>query len=45
MSECLSKAKTDVIELNVSCHFGFLLSTVDSVIIRLLLSLPFMLAL
>ena len=45
MSECLTKAKTEVIEVHISCHFGFVLPTVDSVIIRLLLSLAFMLAL
>ena len=45
MSECLTKAKTEVIEVHISCHFGLVLPTVDSVIIRLLLSLAFMLAL
>ena len=46
VSEVLPKAKTEVIEVHISCHFGFLLlSTVDSVIIRSLLSLAFMLAL
>ena len=45
VSEFLHKAKTEVIEVHISCHFGFLLSTVDSVIIRSLLSLAFMLAL
>ena len=45
VSEVLPKAKTEVIEVNISCHFGFFLSTVDSVIIRSLLSLAFMLAL
>ena len=41
----LPKAKTEVIEIHISSHFGFVLSTVDRVIIRLLLSLAFMLAL
>ena len=45
VNEVLPKAKTKVIEVHISCHFGFLLSTVDSVIICLLLSLAFMLAL
>ena len=45
VSEFLPKAKTEVIEVHISCNFGFLLSTVDSVIIRSLLSLAFMLAL
>ena len=41
----LPKAKTDVIEVHISSHFSFVLSTVDSVIMRLLLSLAFMIAL
>ena len=45
VNEVLPKVKTEVIEVHISCHFGFLLSTVDSVIIRSLLSLAFMLAL
>ena len=45
VSEVLPKAKTEVIEVHISCHCGFLLSTGDGVIIRLLLSLAFMLAL
>ena len=44
-NEVLPKAKTEVIEVHISCPFGFLLSTVDSAIIRSLLSLAFMLAL
>ena len=32
VSEFLPKAKTEVIEVHIPCHFGFLLSTVDSVI-------------
>ena len=39
MSECLPKAKTDVIEVHISCYFGLVLSTVDSVVIRLLFRL------
>ena len=30
VSEVLPKAKTEVIEVHISCHFGFLLSTADS---------------
>ena len=45
VSECLPKAKTNIIEVPISRHFGFVLSSVDSVIIHLLLSLAFMLAL
>ena len=45
VNEVLPKAKTEVIEVHISCHFGFLLATVDSVIIRSLLSLTIMLAL
>ena len=44
MSERLPKAKTEVIEVHIFRHFGFVLPTVDSVIIRSLLSLAFMLA-
>ena len=44
VSECLPKAKTDVIDVHISRHYGFVLSTVDSVIIRLFLSLVFTLA-
>ena len=43
VGECLPKANTDVIEVHISCHFGFVLSTVDRVKIRLFLSLAFML--
>ena len=39
VNEYLPKAKTDVIDVHVSRHFGFVLSTVDSVIISLFLSL------
>ena len=38
-------SESDVIEVHISCHSGFVLSTVDGVIIRLLLSLGFILAL
>ena len=36
--------RTDVIAVHISRHYGFVLSTVDSVIIRLFLSLVFILA-